>query len=314
VLFYQTNHVTVRDSYFYTTISNGSQGYGIEWFLSDDNLVENNIMHRIVAPFMNGPGAGNVRAYNYTFDDYYFAASFMQAANYQHNAGINYTLDEGNDTSGFKADAVHGTSQFVTTFRNRFVGWETGKTAETNPVNMYSFNRFYNMIGNVLGQSGYHSTYAAVNDVSIYMLGKSPGSGVASDSLVATTMMRWGNYDTVTAGNKFDAAEVPSGLSSYSNSVPGDNNLPNSFYLAAKPSWYGSVTWPSIGPDVTGGNISNLGGHAYKIPARVCYESATKDGSGVMTNFDADVCYNGGIPPPPATPPEPKGGGTRWRR
>ena len=45
------------------------------------------------------------------------------------------------------------------------------------------------------------------------------------------------------------------------------------------------------GPDVTGGNISGYAGHAYKIPARVCYESTVKDGNGGMPSFNAAACY-----------------------
>jgi hypothetical protein len=43
--------------------------------------------------------------------------------------------------------------------------------------------------------------------------------------------------------------------------------LPASLYLASKPSWFGKVTFPPIGPDVSG--------HANKIPAQIRYEGGT---------------------------------------
>jgi len=104
--------------------------------------------------------------------------------------------------------------------------------------------------------------------------------------------MRWGNYDTVTGTSRFVAGEVPSGLSLYANPVPADNTLPPSLYLSSKPLWWGSTPWPAIGPDVTGGNVSGAGGHVYKIPARVCYETVMGGtfGAGLLT-FNANRCY-----------------------
>src|SRR5207245_2242801 len=89
--------------------------------------------------------------------------------------------------------------------------------------------------------------------------------------------LRWGNYDTVSASFRFDAAEVPTGLTNFANSVPATHVLPPSLYLSAKPSWWGTVPWPAIGPDVAGGDIPGYGGHVYKIPARRCYENAAID-------------------------------------
>jgi len=120
-------------------------------------------------------------------------------------------------------------------------------------------------------------------------------------------MMRWGNYDTVNAAVLWNASEVPSGLSQYANPVPADNNLPNSFYLSAKPSWWAaSIPWPAIGPDVTGGQ--DTAGHAYKIPAHVCYDNSQKNADGTLI-FNADNCY-GNNPPPSISMTEPAAGST----
>ena len=75
--------------------------------------------------------------------------------------------------------------------------------------------------------------------------------------------------------------------------------LPPSFYLSAKPTWWpASKPWPAVGPDVTGGNVtsgtgaaSTLGGHAYKIPARDCYETTPQDGANPYKLFNAAACY-----------------------
>ena len=112
--------------------------------------------------------------------------------------------------------------------------------------------------------------------------------------------MRWGNYDTVSAAVRWNASEVPSSLTQYANVVPADQTLPTSLYLPGRPGWfstnYGSVTWPPIGPDVTGGEHMN--GYVYKIPAQLCYENTSRT-SGIL-NFDANNCYPvSGAPAPP---------------
>jgi hypothetical protein len=118
---------------------------------------------------------------------------------------------------------------------------------------------------------------------------------VAPDPLVAKTLMRWGNYDTANGAARFEPSEVPSGIGKYANAVPATRTLPASFYLAAKPSWWpASKAWPPVGPDVTGGNIAGLNGHANTIPAEDCYHHAMggpADGSGNVLTFSASSCY-----------------------
>jgi hypothetical protein len=80
----------------------------------------------------------------------------------------------------------------------------------------------------------------------------------------------------------------------------GSQTLPASFYKSSKPSWFGNVPWPPIGPDVTGGPDSATGGHANPIPAEVCYMSTAKDSNGMLV-FDPISCYGNtsGSPAPP---------------
>src|SRR5262249_25066222 len=114
-------------------------------------------------------------------------------------------------------------------------------------------------------------------------------------------LLRWGNYDTVNAASRWQSSEVPSGLAQYANSVPGSQSLPASFYLSSKPSWFGSVAWPAIGPDVTGGNVNNLAGHVYQNPAQLCYEKLQKVRE--ILTFNAANRYKTGSPFSPPAPP-----------
>jgi len=75
--------------------------------------------------------------------------------------------------------------------------------------------------------------------------------------------------------------------------------LPASFFLSGKPSWWGSLPWPAIGPDVAAG--PGPGGHAYGNPAEICYNSTSRDASGIL-QFNPATCYShtvAGGPLPP---------------
>jgi hypothetical protein len=90
------------------------------------------------------------------------------------------------------------------------------------------------------------------------------------------------------------------------------HTLPPSFYLTAKPSWWGSLPYPAIGPDVTGG--TGPGGHAALTasnPAQACFTAmgGTDGGAGSPYTFNAATCYAGGTPTA-STPTFSPGAGT----
>jgi hypothetical protein len=78
------------------------------------------------------------------------------------------------------------------------------------------------------------------------------------------------------------------------------HTLPASFYHASKPSWWGALPYPAIGPEVTGGPGAN--GHAGLIPAQNCYFNVmggSEGGAGSPLQFNADKCYSHGSLTPP---------------
>ena len=297
----------IRSNYFYGS-GGQSQSYGIEWYPGSDNLVENNIFQHVTSPMMVGTGSGDVLADNFSIDNLYDpgGGGWMQPTYAAHNGGDAMLLMEGNDGLGVGTDNIHGTHHFLTFFRNHFHG-DPNKTANTATMHLWRYSRFFNIVGNVLGRSGYYTTYETdlgTDDVDIYSFGQSD-SGTVGDSRTRETAMRWGNYDTVSARSRFEAAEVPSGLTNFGNPVPASQVLPPSLYRSGKPSWWGTMPWPAVGPDVAGGDIPGYGGHAYKIPARRCYENAAIDpayGNSNVRLFDPQACYVTATPPP-GTPP-----------
>jgi hypothetical protein len=332
----QASRSEIRDSYFYGVASGGgSTSYGIDLYMGGDSLVVNNIFQHITSPVLAGTTSGDVIAYNFATDMPYGNPDWMQFGLNSHGLGNAMMLLEGNQTNGFVMDLFHGAGQLATAFRNRFTGrdgggggWASpfapligrlpsvvrnylvgrdGPTSNTTPVQIWGYNRFANLVGNVLGTPGYHTVYEASAEAtkgnpwrSIYLLGHTAsGEGNSAccpyDPLVRATMLRWGNYDAATRGVRWLAAEIPTREFPFvkGNPVPAHRTLPPSLFLtAAPPAWWatpwGVPPWPAVGPDVTGGEDPT--GHAHKIPARLCYEHTPKDGRGVLL-FTAAACY-----------------------
>jgi hypothetical protein len=342
------NHIEVRDSYFYATAAASSQSYGTEPEFASDDLVINNIFHYIYSPTMMGNDAGSVYAYNFAINMYTTnPPTFMQTSLFgSHDAGTNMLLYEGNDGTQALWDTFHGAGGNQSTFfRSYLSGWEPNKTGGgTIPIAIWANNRAQNIIGNALGQAGFHDTYQDQTDNSntaIYSLGEAAWAGnsyngVAFDSKVATTLMRWGNYDVVNAAIRWDATESSPAAVPYvnANSTPATHTLPSSFFLTGEPAWWPSgKNWPPIGPDVTTGNsgtcsggtysgskctvggsqcsgggscVTAMASHVTTIPARDCYVAmgGPADGSGNVLTFNANSCYSttvGSNPPAPPT-------------
>ena len=306
----QAARIEVRNSYFFGTQNAASLSYGVELFGSSDDLVVNNIFEHVTAPIMTGNSAGVVVAYNFMTDMFYTVKNWMMAGlQGSHDAGTGMNLVEGNVGNSYLMDNYHGTGNLITVFRNRLPGTEGAKTSNTIPVNLFAYNRFVNLVGNVLGTAGYHQSYehsqafaTGSPDRAIYVLGysgvgSSTTAGLPYDPLVLSTLVRWGNVDPVTNQAQWKSSELSSSVS-----APSSQALPPSLFLAVRPAWWGSIPWPAIGPDVSGGPDGS--GHAYKIPAQVCFETGRKGTDGTLA-FDASACYTEAAPSAWAPPSPP---------
>src|SRR6185436_15024322 len=116
------------------------------------------IFQHVIAPIaQNGGMVGDVVAYNYAIDAPY-PGTWMIPMMVHHAAGDGMVLYEGNDGSGVGADNVHGTHNFSTYFRNHFYG-QFDRDANTDLIHLWAYSRYFNMVGNVLGRTGYYTNY-----------------------------------------------------------------------------------------------------------------------------------------------------------
>lgn len=308
VQFYQSNHMTARDSYVYGS-GGGPNSYGFQaGYGTADSLFENNITQHVSTGYIVEGGCANVFGYNYAVDNYFTTSGWQQGDVYLHGANC-YTLVDGHEGIEYEADDIHTTNFFWTVHRSYLSGFDPGggnaKTSQTTPFQLYAWTRFGNVTGSVLGGNvntnplTVYSNEAptattcgspTTGNVSVFNIGWSAPAGtmyntlgacpagfsgnfaINNDLVVAQSLMRWGNYDTVNAAVRFVAGENASGAVTYPGLSNPSTTLPPSYYLDSKPKWWpNSIPWPPIGPDVTGGNIPGVGGHAYHIPAADCY-------------------------------------------
>jgi len=269
----------------------------VENFDSDDLLL-NNIGEQGL--FLEGHGgeSGDVVAYNYTKN---VSTNYVQSTDYQHDnfaSGVAFTLNEGNQVNSLIDDDTWGTGDLNTFFRN----WAS---CDEEPyvygsvtgigIGIDSFHRFDNAIANALGGTVQCTTYSgSAGSGDVFRINKQ-----GTDTLSATSFMRWLNYDAVNGSVQKNSSEVPTTLSGnaarFANSVPGSTvTAPASFYMdsiTSHPSGGTGLSWwkvctkwttfptncsssvtepfPSTGPDVTGGNYIN--GYSYDNPAHLAW-------------------------------------------
>jgi hypothetical protein len=266
-----------RDGYHHHGISHDSgRNYGIQFFnWNSQHKVENNIIrytrHAIT---FEGGGSGNAILYNYMDDNWesipgngltYDSSFLSNDAVANHGAHPYMNLWEGNVSANFWGDYTQGSSSHNTVFRNHFRCRNSTLALSQDPwgwlcVEIEKYNRFYNLVGNIIGNPALTTGTLLCNSSScngpkpfIYRFGYSSNGGSWGNLAEFNSTIKHGNWDYVTG----DVAHWDGGA---------DHVLPSSLYYGTKPPFFGTLAWPPFGPDV------NFGTN--KIPAQDRYNSA----------------------------------------
>ena len=300
-----SHHVLAFNNYFFADIAlDGATPTPVQELFTCNNLLLNNLMTSGVPWEGLGGNCANVNAYNYGRDAF---TGFYDNTPFDHHAGSSFALHEGEETGAMLVgDNTWGTHNLDTYFRNYVSAWDNpyviGPGNDLRGMQLQNFQRFMNMIGNVIGPG---AAFAPLNvyQVSSTATQQTVFSFGSTDTLTLTSSMRWGNCDSVTNTCRFQSSEVPTSLSGnaapFVNSVPASHALPASFFLptTAHPSggtglswWKVCKTWTTFptncatsqiqpfqptGPDVTGGTYVN--GTSYDIPAQLAWASLPID-------------------------------------
>ena len=252
----------VRDSYIHDlTQFDSDHGYQVNiQNHSSWNLVENNIMkmgHNGVIIGSAG-GANNVVAYNYVYNTKHYQTYWFINAMGTHGAHTYMTLFEGNIVPKLGFDYTHGSGSHHVCLRNQVTDSNPGVSVSNNlsGIDVEEWQYATSFIGNVLGYPGYTGDYEIVSSEEYSLW------SIFNHSVTRSALIRHGNYDYVTQTTKWDANI-------------SDHNIPSSLYLGSKPSWFGSLDWPAIGPDVAG--------YVKNTPAKLRWETYVS--SGVLSDL-----------------------------
>ena len=360
----------IRDSYFYQSQAHESESYTVLPNESSADLIENNIFQQVNNPIIYSQGSGSVVGYNFSTgslgDNYMQGPYAVHNAGtafvlWEGNSFNTIIADIGwgsgstmtefrNNLIGWQRNYGHQTIPVIIN------SWERGWNFIGNVLGEPGFhNQYQTYATSTSAGFGAANCFTSIYDFGWSESGDNCQSGgVNNDVLVKSTALRWGNWDVATAathwcGNSSDtgwsttcgsASEIPTTGVSYINGNPvpsegdigaGQGALPNSLYLPAKPSWWGSMPFPPIGPDVSSGNAgictsgtysgyqattssqcaggsytaSSWAGHVNVNPAENCYLSVMgglPDGTGSVLGFDANTCYGSQQGVAPAAP------------
>lgn len=263
----------IRDNYIHHGLSNDSgSNYGVHiMYWNSDHKIENNIVrdtrHSII---FEGGGSGCAVLYNYTMDNWesiqgsgakpdtgYLSEDLVT----NHGVGEHMNLFEGNYSQNITGDEYWGSSAYQTLFRNYVRGKrDNPSTVGTSvwaiwAIDVGGWNRYFNIIGNVIGDNWTSGTVVANNNCtptvpSVYRFGCSGNPGSYTDSNSYSTAVLHGNWNSIT-----------NGVDTWANS---DHVLKSSMYYNSKPSFFGNLVWPPFGPD-----LSPMIG---SLPAKARYE------------------------------------------
>jgi hypothetical protein len=305
---YWSYRCEIRDSYFHDAYHHTPGQTDADVFIADKSsgfLVENNILRRMhVSIMLNWGAAGNVIGYNYSAGDFdENAYNVVMGDLSMHGSHPMFNLYEGNIATSFHPDGIWGSNSHNTVFRN----WLLGTTRISKPlsgrgpeqtdstwwacqanraVSIDFAGRYYNIVGNVVGSNdllqltSYNNGRTRIPavrmivapqnrsyDATTYCYGfgyseaSDDGSYAEDNNKPYLTALLHGNYDFASGTTVWDTA-----IASHA--------LPASLYRTAKPSWWGNLAWPAIGPDTSNPAIVLQG----EIPASVRYKNS---GAGV---------------------------------
>jgi hypothetical protein len=217
-------HLEVRECYIHDAYHKGGGGQGYGASLSTYAtaiLVENNIFNELRHAMIIQLGSnGCVFGYNYAqrnYSDDGWDKTYISV--HGHYPYMN--LFEGNMVGNIGlADYWGASGPGNTLFRNRVIG--TNKHEDFGPyrgIAVDDYSHHQNIIGNELTGAETRITFDGYED---------SASGTSDDILVHGNNV----HGTITWDPSFD-----------------DHVLPPSFYLAAKPAFFGTMAWPSLGGD-----------------------------------------------------------------
>lgn len=224
-----TTACTFRD-----TTDDGSGTYALLYGPSTYCRWENNIATNLSLFLPCHSSVGDSTSFNYSTGPYPYSVSTWSVEQaFPHGGHSHHTCYEGNHIVNIDVDDVFSNNNSeLGVVRNRLMGWSSGKTGNTIAVAMgdgdggTGNHRNCTIIGNVLGENSYHTTYGQIYRI----------------EAAVTGTIRTNNFNTVD-----DAVPSSEGI--------GSNTMLDSYVYGSKPEWFGDRPWPPFGPTTAYTNV-----------------------------------------------------------
>jgi len=209
-------------STFHDTSGTGSGTYATLPAVVTSCKVEDNIFTNLSLAMPCISAVGSSFSYNYGVGPYpYTQQSWFAEYMFPHGGHTHHTIWEGNWLDGpIYFDVVFGNNNSDNGIvRNRIKGWAPTKTANCQPITLENDMDNTTIIGNLLGENSFHSTYSQMYDI---------------HTSCAGTLIKH-NYNTVNDG--VNAAEAL-----------GADTVRDSYCYNSRPDWFGDRPWPPFNP------------------------------------------------------------------
>lgn len=282
-LWYWSYRISVVDSLFNGSHSLAAgQGYGTGFnYGSAYCLCQNNIYIGLhLAMSSSYAGGANVFGYNFIKGDGTDANLFAGLGTHGSHTMMN--LWEGNyseDKVFF--DCIHGSSSHQTLLRNYIIGTHQLGSGVSYAMGNDVYNRSNNIVGNIFGDKANMTVkehqFPGGADFTVMYLGYTSSSSLSLDSLGH-------DNDTIGAWIRHGNLFLFNGTSSLDwDGTIADQVIPNSYYLSAKPSWFGDRPWPPF-------DTNSVAQSCYtNLPAGYRYAFGTNPPAGLTTDRGARV-------------------------
>ena len=260
IRFHQSAQCEINRCYIHNATGwpNQADGYASSFNFGASNcLIINCITYRVSDLCETNGAAGCAYINNYGYQ-HNRAGTLGRGITLDHGPHGFMNLAEGNILANVCNDGYHGSTSHCLMFRNHL----NGENMDQRKIVNLCRGAYYNtLVGNVLGASSlpnptyYEAPLNPTTDYAIYFLGfptaDSTGLGGytsvpwtnwtkptnALDADVKATLLRHANYDYYNDATQWSDA---------------DHTIQNSLFYTSKPSYFGALAWPHVGPDVSG--------------------------------------------------------------
>jgi hypothetical protein len=239
----ECSNIEVRDCILDELNHGGSNGAGLLMDTVCSSLIENNvILNSFPCVEINAGSAGNVVGYNFLLN-----TNGLMEIDSNHGPHNSHNLFEGNISGRFMSDGYFGSESDGTVFRNWLHGTHPG-VSQMWVLSLKRFTRNYSLVGNIFG----HPTLGTMTwDGTVF---GQPNLGNGDDNgSDAPPWADWGTWPGASGFQEEDTNVLATTIRAvnydfFTDSIPtaqqNTNSIPDSLYRAAKPSWFGSLTWP----------------------------------------------------------------------